>query len=133
ITTATEAGAIGVVLAILVTILQGSFSLSMMRHSVMEAAITTASLILIAVGAALFTRFLAFSGVPSIFSQMIVAAGTDTLMIVLMISIVYIVLGCFLDPLGVLLLTLPILLPVFKTANIDLVWIGIILVKYIEI
>ncbi|MCB1474519.1 MAG: TRAP transporter large permease subunit [Rhodobiaceae bacterium] len=133
ITTATEAGAIGVVLAIVVTIIQGSFSLEMMRKSLVEAAITTATLILIAIGAALFTRFLAFSGVPSIFSQMIVAAGTDTLLIVLMISVVYIILGCFLDPLGVLLLTLPILLPVFKTAHIDLVWIGIILVKYIEI
>ena len=42
-------------------------------------------------------------------------------------------LGCFLDPLGVLLLTLPILLPIFDAAHINLVWIGIILVKYIEI
>lgn len=131
--TATESGAAGVVLAIIVTSLQGSFSFSILKQSLIEAAETTASLILIAIGAALFTRFLAFSGIPNLLSDMIAAGGASPLAIVLSISVVYILLGCFLDPLGVLLLTLPILLPVFEKADINLVWIGIILVKYIEI
>lgn len=131
--TATESGAAGVVLAIIVTFIQGRFTPAMLWQSLKEAATTTASLILIAVGAALFTRFLAFSGIPNILSDMITAGGASPLVIVLSISVVYILLGCFLDPLGVLLLTLPILLPIFDKADINLVWIGIILVKYIEI
>jgi len=133
IMTATESGAAGVVLAILVTLAQRTFSFKMLKRSLVEAASTTASLILIAIGAALFTRFLAFSGIPNILSDMIAAGGSSPLVIVLSISVVYIFLGCFLDPLGVLLLTLPVLLPVFEAAHINLVWIGIILVKYIEI
>jgi len=133
IMTATESGAAGVVLAIFVTILQGTFSFKLLKRSLIEAAETTATLILIAIGAALFTRFLAFSGIPNLLADMISAGGASPLAIIFSISVVYILLGCFLDPLGVLLLTLPILLPVFETANINLVWIGIILVKYIEI
>ncbi len=131
--TATESGAAGVVLAIVVTVFQRTFSLSMLWQSLTEAATTTASLILIAVGAALFTRFLAFSGIPSLLSDLIAAGSASPIAIVLSVAVVYILLGCFLDPLGVLLLTLPVLLPVFASANIDLVWIGIILVKFIEI
>ncbi|WP_158967329.1 TRAP transporter large permease [Chachezhania sediminis] len=131
--TATESGAAGVVLAIIVTIIQRSFSPAMLWDSLKEAATTTASLILIAVGAALFTRFLAFSGIPNLLSDLITAGNASPISIVLSIAVVYILLGCFLDPLGVLLLTLPVLLPVFDKAGMDLVWIGIILVKFIEI
>ncbi|EAQ10815.1 tripartite ATP-independent transporter DctM subunit [Maritimibacter alkaliphilus HTCC2654] len=131
--TATESGAAGVVLAIIVAMIQRTFSLSMLWSSLKEAATTTASLILIAVGAALFTRFLAFSGIPNILSDLIAAGGASQLSIILSIAVVYILLGCFLDPLGVLLLTLPVLLPVFASADMNIVWMGIILVKFIEI
>lgn len=131
--TATESGAVGVVMAILLTSIQGSFSFGMLKRSLIEAAQTTATLILIAVGAALFTRFLAFSGIPNILSEMIAMGGASPIAIVVSISIVYIFLGFFLDPLGVLLLTLPILLPVFAAADINIIWVGIILIKYIEI
>jgi TRAP-type C4-dicarboxylate transport system permease large subunit len=59
--------------------------------------------------------------------------GIDPLVIVLTTGLVYLILGCFLDPLGMMLLTLPVFLPMFKAANIDLIWFGILLVKYIEI
>ena len=131
--TATESGAVGVVLAIAVTMIQRTFSPTMLWQSLKEAATTTASLILIAVGAALFTRLLAFSGIPNLLSDLIAAGNASPIAIVLSIAVIYILLGCFLDPLGVLLLTLPVLLPVFDSANINLVWIGIILVKFIEI
>ncbi|SDF49090.1 TRAP transporter, DctM subunit [Salipiger thiooxidans] len=131
--TATESGAAGVVLAIIVAMIQRTFSLSMLWDSLKEAAITTASLILIAVGAALFTRFLAFSGIPNLLSDLIAAGNASPISIILSIAVVYILLGCFLDPLGVLLLTLPVLLPVFASADMNIVWMGIILVKFIEI
>lgn len=133
IMTATEAGAVGAVLAILTSMLQFRFSFAMLRRSLVDAAETTASLMLIAIGAILFTRFLALSGVPTILSDLIAVNGTSQLAIVLSIAVVYLFLGMFLDPLGVLLLTLPVLLPVFDSAEINLIWIGIILVKLIEL
>jgi TRAP-type C4-dicarboxylate transport system permease large subunit len=51
----------------------------------------------------------------------------------LIVSAVYLVLGMFLDPMGLLLLTLPIFLPFFQAANLDLIWMGVIVVKFIEI
>ena len=48
-------------------------------------------------------------------------------------SLIYVVLGMFLDPLGLLLLTLPVLLPMFEQLNLDLVWFGVIVVKFLEI
>jgi len=131
--TATEAGAVGAVLAILTSMLQFRFSFAMLKKSLFEAAETTAGLLMIAVGAILFTRFLALSGVPTALSDIIVAYGTSTLSIVLLIAVVYLFLGCFLDPIGIMLLTLPVLLPVFDAADISLIWIGILLVKLVEI
>lgn len=131
--TATEAGAVGAVLAMITSMMQFRFSFSMLKKSLLEAAETTAGLLMIAVGAILFTRFLALSGVPAILSDLIVAHGTSTLSIVLLIVAVYLFLGCFLDPIGVMLLTLPVLLPVFDAADINLIWIGILLVKLVEL
>ena len=48
-------------------------------------------------------------------------------------SIIYLILGCFLDPLGLMLLTLPVFQPMFEAAHLDLIWVGVIVVKYIEI
>src|SRR3546814_19045519 len=78
-------------------------------------------------------RFLAFCGLPFYLSEIAAQWGSYPLIIVILASIVYIVLGCFLDPLGVLLLTLPVLLPVFEVLEMDLIWMGVILVKYLEI
>ena len=48
-------------------------------------------------------------------------------------SLVYILLGMFLDPIGLMLITLPVLLPMFEAANLNLIWMGIIIIKYLEI
>ena len=48
-------------------------------------------------------------------------------------SVIYLILGMFLDPLGIVLITIPILLPMFKALDLDLVWFGVIVVKYVEI
>jgi TRAP-type C4-dicarboxylate transport system permease large subunit len=61
------------------------------------------------------------------------AWALDPLLLVIAASVVYLILGMFLDPLGLLLLTLPVLLPMFEAVNLDLVWIGVLIVKYLEI
>ncbi|PTX03019.1 TRAP transporter large permease [Pararhodobacter aggregans] len=129
----TEAGALGAGLAFLVAAMRRSLSADVIRRSLFETVSTTASILFIATGALLFTRFLALTGLPYEIAGLIDQMGTDPLVIVLGASIVYLIFGCFLDPLGVLLLTLPVVLPIFHAADIDPIWIGVIIVKYLEI
>lgn len=129
----TEAGALGAILALLVALLRRSLTRAVMRRSLYETVSTTASILFIATGALLFTRFLALTGLPFQVAGLIVELGTEPLVIVLAVSVVYLIFGCFLDPLGVLLLTLPVVLPIFSAAGIDPIWIGVIIVKYLEI
>ena len=94
---------------------------------------STAAIFIIAVGAALLTRFLALSGVPAFLTNNVAQAAASGLFLVLGFSLVYLVLGMFLDPIGIMLLTLPVLLPVAKASGLDLIWLGIVVTKYLEI
>ena len=87
----------------------------------------------IAVGAILLTRFLAMAGVPRYMAEVVEALQLTEIWLVVAMTVVYIGLGMFLDPLGLMLLTLPVFLPVFDVMNVDLIWIGVLVVKLIEI
>jgi TRAP-type C4-dicarboxylate transport system permease large subunit len=95
--------------------------------------VLTAKLFFVAVGAVLFTRLMALSGVPIHMGGMLGDWAYDPLYLVIGMSIVYLILGCFLDPLGLMLVTLPVFLPTFSALGLDLIWFGILVVKYVEI
>ena len=61
------------------------------------------------------------------------AYALDPLTLIIGLSIVYLILGCFLDPLGLMLLTLPVFMPMFAALKLDMIWVGVIVIKYIEI
>jgi TRAP-type C4-dicarboxylate transport system permease large subunit len=71
--------------------------------------------------------------VPEFLGGLMRDIAPDPLYLTLGMLVVYLFLGCFLDPLGMMLLTLPVFLPMMKAVNMDLIWLGILLVKYIEI
>ena len=131
--TPTEAGAFGAFLSFVIAGFQGRMSWDLFRTSVMEALLGTAKIFFIAIGAVLLTRFLALSGVPFFIGEMIGDWALDPLLLVLATSLIYVVLGMFLEPLGLMLLTLPLLLPMFEALNLDLVWLGVLVIKYLEI
>ena len=131
--TATEAGTIGAALAILIGLLQKSMSWRVARDSLLETARTTAMIFFIVIGASLFATFLSLSQLPAAISALVLSTTSDPLLIVLIAAAIYLILGCFLDSVGVLLLTLPILLPIFDAAAIQPIWVGVILVKFLEI
>ncbi len=133
VATVTEAAAAGAVMTIILVMLQRRLNLSTLTLSLKQTVSTTASVLLIAIGASLMTQFLAYTGMPFYLSALVTDFTTDPVMIMFLACILYLVLGCFLDPLGVMLLTLPILLPVIKDANIDQIWAGVIFVKMLEI
>lgn len=131
--TPTEAGAIGAFLSFVIAALKGALSWQVARDAITESVKGTASIFFIAIGAALLTSFLAISGVPAFLSAVIGELELSQLELMLLISLLYIFLGMFLDPLGCMLLTLPVLLPVLEAQNANLIWFGILLVKFLEI
>lgn len=131
--TATEGAAVGAVLAFVIAAFRRSLSVEAVRTSILESLKSTASIFFIGIGAIFFTRFLALSGVPQFMSSLATDFAVNPTLLIVATSFLYLVMGMFLDPLGLMLLTLPVLLPFFESAGLDLIWVGVIIVKYIEI
>lgn len=131
--TPTEAGAVGASLACLVALLRGELTWARFRAAAVETTTATAALVLIAVGASLLTRFLALSGAGDALSDGLLGLGVSPWLLLLGIAGVYLLLGMFLEPLGAMLLTLPIVLPIAEDAGWSLVWFGVVLTKLLEI
>jgi tripartite ATP-independent transporter DctM subunit len=131
--TATEAGAFGAALTFVIALVNRKLSWGVIKASVWDALVGTATLFFIVLGAVLLTRFLAFSGLPLFLAQFLSDADISPLAVILICGACYLVLGMFLDPLGLLFLTLPIMLPVFKTVGLDLTLMGVLIVKFVEI
>ena len=131
--TATEAGAVGALASILIAFGRKSLTLDGLWQALKETLLTTSSLFLIAIGAILLTRFLTLSGTGNLIAEAVIAMKADTLVLLLGICAIYLVLGMFLDPLGAMLLTVPVLLPVLDDAGINPIWFGVFLVKFLEI
>lgn len=130
--TPTEAGAVGAGLTILLAVLRGSFTWPNFREALAKTATGTAGIFIIIVGAALFQRLLGFTGFTQMFTDMISAHLTTPLAVILAISVLYLIMGCFLDSISIMLLTLPVIAPLLQLHGIDLVWFGIITVKLLE-
>ncbi|MCG8381685.1 MAG: TRAP transporter large permease subunit [Gammaproteobacteria bacterium] len=133
VVTPTEAGAFGASLSALIALVQGKLSWTVIKDSVLEAMNSTASIFFVAIGAVMLSRFLAFCGMPAFMGSLIEDWALDPLMLVIGTSLIYLILGMFLDPIGLMLLTLPILLPMFEALDLDLIWLGVLVIKYLEI
>ena len=131
--TPTEAGAFGAFLAFVIIGVQGRLTWQVVKDSVTEATSATARLLFVAVGAILLSHLMALSGVPVYLGNSMGEYALNPIYLVIGMSLIYVLLGMFLDPLGILLLTLPILLPMFEALNLDLIWLGVLVVKYLEI
>ncbi len=131
--TPTEAGAGGAALAFVIAAAQRRLSRAALGASLKDAVGTTAQIFFIGMGAVMYTKLLALTGMASFLAGAIGSWALDPITLVIAASLIYLVLGMFLDPLGILLLTLPVLLPMFEALNLDLVWFGVLVVKYLEI
>lgn len=131
--TPTEAGAVGAFLAFLIAGAKQSLTWTKSKQAIIETIQTTAAIFVIAIGANLLTRFLALSGASQFLSQMVIELGADMFLLLLGIAIMYLVLGMFLEPLGAMLLTIPVLLPILQDTGLSLIWFGVVLTKFLEI
>jgi tripartite ATP-independent transporter DctM subunit len=131
--TPTEAGAVGAVMAIGIALSMRSLSMSELRKALVETLVTTSSLFIIGCGAALLVRFLALSGSGEFITDLVIGFGSDPVLLIIGIALLYIVLGMFLEPIGTMLLTLPIVLPIVDEAGFSVIWFGVFLTKMLEI
>ena len=131
--TPTEAGAVGAFLAFVIAGSKGALTWASSRQALVETIQTTAAIFVIAIGANLLTRFLALSGASQFLSQMVIGLGADTVLLMVGIAVMFLVLGMFLEPLGAMLLTIPVLLPILQDTGLSLIWFGVVLTKFLEI
>lgn len=129
----TEAGALGALMAILIAWKRKSISLGMLWDSLLDTATSTAGIFFIAIGAAMFQRLMGISQIPAFFSDSILSISDNKYVVILMISVVYLILGMFLDSIGIMLLTLPVVLPLLVALDFNMIWFGILVVKLLEI
>ncbi|WP_138933172.1 TRAP transporter large permease [Roseovarius arcticus] len=129
----TEAGAIGAAVATLIAIVRGSFTWIALRDALVQTAISTTGIFIILIGSVFFTRFLALSGLPQAFADVILSVSDNVWWILFAVALLYLVLGMLIDSIGLLLLTLPLVLPLVQGAGLDLVWFGIIVIKLLEV
>lgn len=129
----TEAGAIGAALAITLGAVRGSLSWRSLYRSGLATITSTAGIFMVVIGTTLLGKFMTLSGVPSYIASSLLSLGSTDLIVIAMVAVLYLILGCFLDSIGILLLTMPIILPVVRGAGIEPIYFGILLVKLLEI
>ncbi len=132
VATATEAAGLGVVGSLLLSALQGSLSWSSLKESLMGATRLYCMIALILAGAAFLTLSMGYIGLPRHLAEWIGSLGLTPLGLLTALMLFYIVLGCFLDGISMIVLTMGVILPIVQAAGIDLVWFGIFLVLVVE-
>ena len=131
--TPTEAGGAAAFSAFLMALFMRRLTMERLKESLLETGRTTIMIFAIIVGVLIFVRFLALTGLPTRFAEFILALQVPRLLILILILCVYIFLGMFLDAIGMLMLTLPIVFPAVVALGYDPIWFGIIAVKMCEI
>ena len=147
--TPTEAGALGAFVVLIIAIMRG-LKLNSLNFALIETAKLVAMIFSIIWGVLIFVRFLGFSGLPETFANWIISLPFDPYIVLILILLGYVVLGMFIDAIGLLLLTLPVVYPAIillnggpdvtadqspfgMTFNQVSVWFGIIVVKMAEV
>jgi tripartite ATP-independent transporter DctM subunit len=132
IATATEAAALGVVGALGVAAAQRSLSWQSFWNSLMGATRLYCMIALILAGSSFLSLAMGFIGLPRHLAESIGALGLSPFALIVLLMFFYIVLGCFLDGISMVVLTMAVLLPTLQTAGIDLLWFGIYIVIVVE-
>lgn len=130
--TATEAAAIGVIGALVLAAVQGSLTVRSFWESLMGATLTSAMIALILAGAAFLSLSMGFTGLPRALATWIGGMGLTQFELLMALLVFYIVIGCFLDGISAVVLTMAVVEPMIRAAGIDILWFGIFVVVVVE-
>jgi tripartite ATP-independent transporter DctM subunit len=132
IATATEAAAVGVVGSLVLSAVQGSLSWQTFKQSLLGATRLYCMIALILMGAAFLTLSMGYIGLPRQLAEWVSGLGLTPFMLIIALAVFYIILGCFLDGISMVVLTMGVLLPTVQAAGLDLIWFGIFVVIVVE-
>ena len=132
IATPTEAAVLGVVGSLLLSLVSGSLDWETFYASVMGAMRTSCMIAFILTGAAFLTVAMGFTGIPKAMAAWITGQALSPVMLIAVLTLLFIVLGCFIDGISMVVLTAAVILPTVEAAHIDLLWFGIFIVLVVE-
>ena len=131
--TPVEAGAVGTVLALVVGCLKRTLTLQDFWHILVDTGLVTASVCFLIIAAQMYSRMLAFSGLPESLGQLITGVDLNLIGMICLYILVVILCGMILDSSSIMLILVPLMLPIIQPIGVDLVWFGIITVIAVEI
>ncbi|MFN7103008.1 MAG: TRAP transporter large permease [Pseudorhizobium sp.] len=131
--TPTESAAIGVVCSLFVAMAKRRFSMSMMHEAMIATVRISAMILLIMVGAQFLNFVIGVLGIPQALTSFVSQLGAGPIQILLLLIVFYLILGCFMETLSMMIATLPVVFPLIVHLGIDPVWFGIFLVLMMEI
>ncbi|MEM9146217.1 MAG: TRAP transporter large permease [Pseudomonadota bacterium] len=129
----TYAGAVGAFGAFLIVAAKGRLGVRTMVETFKEAGITTSTIFIIVIGGILFARFLTYTGLVSQISDAMVALDLPPYAYLLAFAGIYLVLGMLIDPIAIMVMTLPVMFPIMTAVGYDPIWLGVIAIKLAEI
>ena len=128
----TEAGAIGATALLILILLKKRLTLKNLSASLFEAARISVLVLFLVAGASVFSYFLALSTIPMAVSSWMAGLEVSRYVILVIIILIYLILGCFLDAISMMVLTMPVIFPVIKALGFDPIWFGVICVIMME-
>jgi tripartite ATP-independent transporter DctM subunit len=132
VATPTESAALGVLGALVLSAWSGSLSRAVFVEGVSGAVKTSCMITFILMGASFLTAAMGFTGIPRALAEWIAHQGLAPWQLIAVLTALYIVLGCFIDGISMVVLTAAVILPSVKAAGIDLLWFGIFVVLVVE-
>ncbi|MCB2031365.1 MAG: TRAP transporter large permease, partial [Rhodoferax sp.] len=131
--TATEAAGIGACGAFVFAWARKRLSWAILSEVLVESARTTGMLFMVLIGALMFANFINFTSLPSDLQDMVRQFSIHPIMVIVAICVIYVLLGCVLESMSMVLLTVPVFYPLVQGLGFDLIWFGIIVVVVTEI
>ncbi|MFN4099741.1 MAG: TRAP transporter large permease [Pararhodobacter sp.] len=131
--TPTEAAGVGAFGALLIALARRRLTFRNLVDTVHDSAVTSVALLTILIGALIFANFINVARLPQMLGDFVQDVGLTPYMVILAMVCVYLVLGCLLESMSMLLLTVPIFYPIAASLGFDLIWFGILVVVVIEI
>ena len=124
-----EASGFGAGLTLIVALLRGKLNWTVLKAIVLQ---TSATIFLILMGAYVFIPFMTLSQLPEIMVRFLLSFDVGTMGILVIIIVTYLLLGTFMEDISMLILTLPVVMPVLKALDVDLIWFGVVAVLIIQ-
>jgi len=124
--TPTEAASVAAFAALVISAAQRKINWDKIKTSLIETAFTSAMLMFVIIGATIFSRLLTVSGLTIWLGKVVVASGLTTLQLIIVLMVLFIILGCFIDALSIMFITMPVFIPIVEAFGIDLVWFGVL-------